>query len=83
MLLKPAPGAKVLANMGNMVTSAWYAMGREACWWHSLPTSARTVRELGHRRPENFWIDARSAEAQAGHMFIKTLLPHDEHQHAT
>jgi hypothetical protein len=71
MLPKPAPGVKGLASMDNIMISAWYAKVREVCWWHSLPTSVRIVVERGYRLQVNIRIDAKYAEVQAGHTYLK------------
>jgi hypothetical protein len=71
MLLRPAPGAKGLASLDNIMIFAWYARVREVCWWHSLPTSAHTVLELGYRLQVNIRIAAKFAEVQAGHTYLK------------
>src|SRR4030042_4400053 len=82
MRLKPVPGAKAQANMDNMRISAWCAAGREACWWHNHPASAPIALEQGHKYRVNIKTDVRSAEAQAGHTYLKTHPPPDECQHA-
>jgi hypothetical protein len=69
--------------MGNIMISAWYALGKEVCWWHSHPINAHIVQERVFRWRVNFKTDVRSAVAQAGHMSLKTHLPSDEWQHAT
>ena len=71
MLRKPARGAKVRVYMDNIMISAWYAKVREVYWWHSLPTSAHTVLELGYRLQVNIRIAAKFAEVQVGHMYLK------------
>ncbi|OGO60523.1 MAG: hypothetical protein A2032_01325 [Chloroflexi bacterium RBG_19FT_COMBO_49_13] len=78
MLQKLAPGAKVQANMGNMAISAWYAMGRVACWWLSHRANARIVKERELWFRANFKTGVRSAVAQAGRTSLKPQAPHDE-----
>jgi hypothetical protein len=82
MPLKHAPGAKALENMGSTVISVWFAMDREACWWHSHPENVRIVRVRERRRLANSKIVVRFVEVQAGRMYLRPQPPIGECRYA-
>ena len=74
MHLRFVPGVKVLARMGNIRISAWFAVVRVVCWWPSPRVNAHTVKEVEQSCRVNIKIDAKSVEDQAGRTSLKTHL---------
>src|SRR5512139_1247231 len=82
MLLKHAPGAKALENMGSTVISVWFATDREVYSWLNHPENVRIVRVKERRRPVNSRIVARFVEVQAGRMYLRPQPPIGECRYA-
>ena len=78
MPLKHVPGVRVQASTGNIMIFAWYATGREACWWHNPLASAHIVMALVFKWWENSKIAVTFVEAQAGRTCLKTRHPAGE-----